>query len=151
MTIYNIQGARRKLGALMHFLNRRHVFRYLFGGSCVFAFTIALFYLLADIFQLWYLWATTVTFAISLVVSFSVQKYWTFRDRSSDVLPMQIGAFGTLAIFNFAMNDSFMYLAVDGLGIQHLHAQILTSICIASWSFLAYRYLFVVSVNNRVT
>lgn len=120
----------------------KQIMRYLIGGVSVFLFSIGLLYIFVDILGVWYLWATTMAFILSLGMSFTVQKYWTFRDHSTDGLTGQMGAYAFLQVFNLAANGSLMFIAVGKIGIPHLVAQVGTTATIAIWSFLAYRYLF---------
>ena len=120
----------------------KQLLRYLIGGSFVFAVIIGLLYLFVDVLGMWYLWGTTFMFVISLGISFSVQKYWTFRDHSTDRLKGQMGIYTILQITNLAANDGLMYVAVDGFGLPHLLAQFFTAGIIAAWSFWAFRHLF---------
>ncbi len=120
----------------------KQLIRYLIGGTSVFLISIALLYLFVDVLGIWYLWATTAMFIICLGISFTVQKYWTFRDHSRDSLKGQMGVYTALQLLNLAANGAFMYLAVDVVGLPHLVAQVCTTSLIAAWSFLAYRHLF---------
>ena len=121
---------------------RQHIFRYLIGGTFVFLVSIGLLYLFVDVLHVWYLWGTTATFVLSVGISFTVQKYWTFRDHSTDALKGQMGIYVILQTLNLAANDALMYIAVDKININHLVAQVCTTAIIAAWSFFAYRYLF---------
>ncbi|MEK9208603.1 MAG: GtrA family protein [Patescibacteria group bacterium] len=122
---------------------REHLIRYLLGGLFVFMVSIGLLYLFVDVLGVWYLWGTTAAFVLSMGISFSVQKYWTFRSHSTSGLPVQMGAYAVLQVVNLGANDLLMYIAVGKIGIPHLIAQVGTMGTIAVWSFLAYRYLFV--------
>lgn len=116
--------------------------RFLIGGFFVFLIGIGLLYVLVDILNIWYLWATSITFLISLGVSFVVQKYWTFRDRNSRGFTVQLGVYASIQLFNFGLNGSLMYVGVDKLHIPYLLSQFLTAALISVWSFFAYRYVF---------
>lgn len=112
------------------------------GGAFVFCISIGLLYVFVDILHIWYLWATTLSFIISLGISFTVQKYWTFRDTTTDRLKGQMGTYAFLQTMNLAANDGLMYAFVDKVEIPYLVAQALTAIIVAGWSFFAFRYLF---------
>ena len=121
---------------------RAHLTRYLIGGTSVFSVSLGLLYLFVDVIGMWYLLATTATFCIALGLSFTVQKYWTFRDHSTDGLKGQMGIYVFLQIFNLGANDAIMYISVDRVGVPYLVAQICTTAIVAAWSFFAYRKLF---------
>ncbi len=120
----------------------KQIIRFLIGGAFVFCVSISLLYFFVDILGLWYLWGTTLSFLLSLGVSFTVQKYWTFRDTSTNRLKGQMGVYATLQVINLAANDGLMYVGVDIFHISYLGAQVITAGLVAIWSFFAFRYLF---------
>lgn len=121
----------------------KQLIRYLIGGTSVFLVSIGLLYIFVDVLGMWYLWATTAMFIISLGLSFLVQKYWTFRDHSTAGIKGQMGAYTILQVINLVANDGIMYVAVGRVDLPHLPAQVLTTAVVSAWSFWAYRYLFI--------
>ncbi|MBP6885648.1 MAG: GtrA family protein [Candidatus Pacebacteria bacterium] len=118
------------------------IIRFLIGGAFVFCVSIGLLYFFVDILGIWYLWGTTLSFLISLGISFAVQKYWTFRDASTERLKGQMGVYATLQVINLAANDGLMYIGVEFAHMPYLLVQVFTAGSIAIWSYFAFRYLF---------
>ena len=98
-------------------------------------------YVLHEILHVWYLLASSVSFLVTVVTSFVLQKFWAFRSKSLTDLPKQFLLFVIFAGINFFVNISCMYFLVDIAKVQYLLAQFITTAIIASWDFLLYFYL----------
>lgn len=82
-----------------------------------------------------------VGFLIALAVTFLLQKYWTFKDASSERVKRQFVLYTIFALGNLAGNSGLMYVLVDVFGFWYLGANVFTVGCVAVLSFLANRYL----------
>ena len=116
------------------------VVRYLISGTTAAAVDLVALYLLVDILDLWYLGAATIAFVLTLIVSFSMQKWWTFGGSSADPLSTQMAGYLALSIANVFVNAFLMYVAVSVLQVQYLVAQFFVIGVIAFYGFFAYRY-----------
>ena len=111
------------------------------GASATFTH-ISLLYLFTDICRIYYLVATSMAFVCAFFVSFSLQKYWTFRDKDNTKVKKQLGLFLFIAITNLCLNALGMKTMVDFVGVNHLISQAIVSLGIAAWSFFAYSFIF---------
>ena len=115
--------------------------RYLVSGSTAAVVDLGLLYYLTHHGNLWYLYSAIIAFAASFVVSFIMQKFWTFRDKRSTV--QTIGAQGSLyfliALVNLGLNTAFMYVFVDLFELWYMFAQVLAAGLVAISSFFIYR------------
>jgi|GEM_PF-232312 len=62
-------------------------------------------------FERIYLWGAVLGFIIALAVAFSLQKYWTFRDRSSTTPTRQFVIYGLVATLNLFLITGGLELA----------------------------------------
>ncbi|MBM3272757.1 GtrA family protein [Candidatus Kaiserbacteria bacterium] len=85
--------------------------------------------------------ASVIAFALSLILNFSLQKFWSFEERDLSRILVQALQFATNGGINLAMNTVQMYLFVHVLSINYLLAQILSLPLIAIESYLAYRFV----------
>lgn len=125
-------------------MNKARIFfliRYLFAGGLAFATNLSLLFIFAHYLHLWYLTASTFAFIISVVVSFTVQKFITFRDKTTDRVHHQAAMYFGIALFNVTMNGLLMYSFVDLLHIPYMVAQVFSAGIIAVWSLAVYRYV----------
>ena len=112
--------------------------RYLFSGG-VSAFTdILLLYIFTDLLHIWYLTASILAFLFAFIVSFSLQKFFTFQDHSREGMHGQAAIYFLVSGANLLINTALIYLFVQYGGFHYIVAQIVTSIMIAIESFIIY-------------
>ena len=107
------------------------VCRFLIAGGFVFVLNLGLLYTFTDIFGIHYLASNLMAFLIAFTVSFLLQKLWTFKDRTSDRLHIQIPLFLGMQLVNISLNTFLMFVFVEYLHIWYLLSQAIISIAIA--------------------
>jgi putative flippase GtrA len=91
-----------------------------------------------------YLWGLVVGFCVTLLISFSLQKYWTFADKVHSRLPRQFMFYTVTALGSLGLNSILLYASkqiVEGWGFDffdkwYLLAQIIIIFMVAVCSFL---------------
>jgi len=122
------------------YLRYRQIISYIFSGGVAATVDVGVLYLLTEFAGLWYLASTIVGFMCGLAVSFTLQKFITFRDHRMDVLATQaLKSFVYLSAINFIANVALMYLFVDVFHVWYLLARILIGIMAAIASYLVYK------------
>ncbi|HEY4493185.1 MAG TPA: GtrA family protein [Candidatus Paceibacterota bacterium] len=124
-------------------LIRRHslIIRYVFAGGTGALVNLAVLYIATDIFGVWYLASTVLSFTIAFLVSFLLQKFWAFRDKRQEGMHGQVFFYLFTGIFNMIVNTLLMYTLVDKLHIHYMISQVIVGGTIALWSFFIYRYV----------
>lgn len=115
--------------------------RYLFAGGLAAATNLILLFVFTDYFHWWYLAASTTAFVISGFVSFTIQKFVTFRDRTTDKIHHQAVMYIAFALFNVIANGGLMFSFVEWAHIHYLLAQVFSGGIIAAWSLAVYRHV----------
>ncbi|MCC7500668.1 ChbG/HpnK family deacetylase [Candidatus Nomurabacteria bacterium] len=119
----------------------RMVLRYLVSGTIVAAVDFSLLYLFAEIFGWWYIAAATAALMVAFFVSFTLQKFWTFSDRSTHGVGTQLKLFLIMNVFNLAANAYLLHLLVEEYGMWYMAAEFAILLAIAAWSFLIMRFV----------
>jgi len=125
----------------LHILYKNYsgkVTRFFVAGGSAAGTNLAIFYLLTSVMGFYYVWSSIIAFIISFFVSFTLQKFWTFRDESLSGLNTQLAKYISVALFNLAVNTAMLYLLVEYAHFHHLSAQLFTILTIAIWSFFIY-------------
>jgi putative flippase GtrA len=104
---------------------------------------IVILILCTDFFHLWYLLSSMIAFGISTMISFILQKRITFKDFANEGVYNKFFIFTLIALFNLAINTTFVYLFTDIMDIYYVISQVFSSLIIAGWSFFIYRRIFV--------
>ncbi len=98
-------------------------------------------YLFAHVFGWWYLLASSLSFAVTFVSAFTLQKFWTFRNKELQQIPRQLSWSIALATFNFFFNAGLMYVFVEVFDLHYLLAQCLTYAVIGTFDFFMYKFI----------
>lgn len=113
--------------------------RYLISGGTAAFTNIVLLFLFTDIFGIWYIASAVLAFILAFIVSFTLQKFWTFQDGSKDQIHKQAVIYLTVAVVNLLVNTGLLYLQVEYLGVYYILAQLIASAVIAVESFFVYQ------------
>lgn len=90
-----------------------------------------------------YIAVVTVAFGLSVIVSFLLQKFFTFANRSVTDTHKQFALFVVIALVNLAANDGLVYVQYTLLHLKQLVVvEAVASFIIAFYSYFLYRYLF---------
>ncbi len=115
--------------------------RFIVSGSISALVVLVLLYTLTEWAGLWYLLSATIAFCISIVVSFMLQKFWTFSNPTLSVAPTQFGIFILLNIFNTLVNALGLYILVDYVHLWYLGAEVIVAGGIAFWTFFVMKFV----------
>ncbi len=122
-----------------HLRKRARLLRYLVAGSFAAIVDFGFLYLFTEKVGLHYLTSAILAFIIAFVVSFLLQKFWTFQDDSVEKMHAQVAIYLGVALFNLALNTALMYFFVDILGLWYMAGQFFASGLIAFESFFISR------------
>lgn len=119
------------------------VIRFLISGGSAAATNLTVLYIATEFFHIWYVASSVIGFLISLVVSFTLQKFWTFADRSVHLLRTQMIKYFTVTVTNLCINTLLLYSLVEYAQLHYLIAQIIAMGIIAIESYIIYqRFIF---------
>lgn len=115
--------------------------RFVISGGTVALTELSLLYVFTDVFHIWYLFSLIIAFSCSFVLSFLLQKFWTFKNKATDKVHFQAVVYLLVALMNLVLNACLLYILVQFVGVWYLLAQAVISAVIAIWSFLIYKFL----------
>jgi len=125
---------------LIFFINHK-IIRYIFSGGMATITNILILFLLTDIIGINYIISGIVSFSISVVVSFTLQKFLTFQDNSTDNLHKKFIIFIIIAVINLIANTSLLYVFTEYFGLYYILSQIFAGAIVAFWSFFLYKII----------
>ncbi|MEK7086979.1 MAG: GtrA family protein [Patescibacteria group bacterium] len=124
---------------LAGWIERQKILRYLFSGGTAFGVDFFFLYIFTEWIGLHYLISVVIAFLVAVVVSFILQKFWTFKNNSKTDLRRQATIYITVAIINTGLNTLLVYLFVEYIGLHYLFGQFFSSGLIAFESFFVYQ------------
>ncbi len=120
---------------------RLKIIRYLISGATAAAVNIGTLYVLTEFFHMWYLSASVFSVCVAIVVSFTLQKFWTFRNSQTQNIHHQAIRYAVIVLCNLALNTGLVFCFVEYAGWPPVGAQFRASLLIAFESFFAYKFL----------
>lgn len=113
------------------------VARFIVSGTAAAATHLGTLYLLVSHSGWSVVPAATAGWCAGFVVSFTLQKFWTFRQR--DAVHAQALRYLLLQGGNVVLNAVLIYILADVVGFWYLGAQFVVLVTIAVWTFFASR------------
>ena len=123
------------------FRNLGQFFRYLIAGVTGVLVNLSFYAFLLYQAHIWYIYAAFIAFCCGAVVSFTLQKFWTFKRQSLDKIHYEILIYVSLAIFNAFANGFILFILVQKISLGKLVANILSNGIVAIWSFFVYKHI----------
>lgn len=125
--------------ALFSLLQSWSFWKSVLSGGITAGVDLSLLFILREIFVWPPLLAVNTSFAVAVVVNFSLQKFWTFSSRNLDLAHKQFVKFLVVAGVNIAMNSIIMFLFISVFDFWYLGAQVVTMGMLATMNFILYR------------
>lgn len=114
--------------------------RFLIAGGTAAASNLILFFVLVQFGNIYYLYASITSFVFSMVVSFTLQKFWTFRDSVVHDVPQQFARYAFVLSLSLMLNVVLLYSLVETLAIWTFFAQAIAVVVIAMFNYFGYQY-----------
>lgn len=115
-----------------------HVMRYLISGSTAAAVYFAALYGFVEVGKMYYLLASALALTIAIVVSFSLHKFFTFREHSLARAHIQFGLYLLVIALDYVVNLALLWLLVELLHVPYLLAAFIATTVVATINFFAY-------------
>ncbi len=129
--------------------SHRKIIKFIFAGGTATAVNFVLLYVFVDIVHLWYLAGSGLSFVFAFFVSFSLQKFFTFKDKKVDQVYKQLFQYLIVTLSGLAFNLLCMWVLVDHFGLWYMLAQFFTSAVVAVFNYFAYKeVIFKLRIKN---
>ena len=119
------------------------VMRYVISGGSAAVLNIGTLFVLTHFFGVWYLASSVVAFLVGFVVSFVLQRTWTFDHRTTEGLARHTLLYFIVTVSNTLLNTMVVFGLVEYMRVWYVAAQIIAGAFIALTSFFIYRKIFV--------
>ena len=120
---------------------RKAIIKFFLAGSISGGLHLILLYVFHDFWRWSVVLSSSLAFICAFLVSFVLQKLWTFRDYRQDKLIGQLLLYFLNAVFGLTVNGLLMHLLVNRYGLWYILAQIIVNLIIAVQSFLIYKFI----------
>lgn len=118
----------------------RQIMKFFIAGCTATSVDIFVYFALTYWVGLWYIASSISSFIIAFWISFGLQKFWTFREKSTEKIMKQTYLYFFVAIANLGISTLLIYIFVDYIHIHKFISKVIANIIIATESFFIYRY-----------
>lgn len=130
-----------RVGARAHKL-----IRYLISGGTAALVNWSTLFLLVHLGNMYYVYASILSFITSIGVSFTMQKFWTFRDNLVHDIHVQFTRYLIVILLSLLLNTALIYFLVEKVHVWYMFAQVIATILVAITNFFCYKH-FVFSIR----
>lgn len=123
-------------------LQRKKYLKFLISGSLAAMTNLGTLFVLHGLIHLPIVPAASLSFVVAYLVSFSLQKFWTFADTGRERMAGQMIIYFMVGVFGLVLNAVGMYMLVELFLVWYLLAQIFMSAGLAVMNYFLYRWIF---------
>lgn len=117
-----------------NFKKNKQFIKYCVGGGLAFLVDLSLLYVLTEYFGFWYLWSATLSFVVTAIVNYTIQKVWTFKNNDQ-AIAKQFFAFLSIQIIGLGLNNLTLYCLVEFIGLWYIFAKIFAAGLVLLWNY----------------
>ncbi|HVV25592.1 MAG TPA: GtrA family protein [Candidatus Saccharimonadales bacterium] len=129
------------------YLYRHHFVRYLLVGGTTFVIDFGILVILHGHLKLNLGTSASVSYWVSIIYNFALNRYWTFDSREKDSLARHISTYMILLILNYLFTVTFV--SVVGAHINYIIAKALAVGIQMIWTYPIYKkYIFVAQAKT---
>ena len=121
--------------------------KFVLGGASAAVVDLFFLYFFTHL-GIWYVGSAVLAFLVAFGVSFTMQKFWTFKDQSLVYVHRQLASYLAVTICNLVLNTILVYCFVEYFGAHYIFAQIIAGALIAVESYLVYSKVIFKNVNR---
>ena len=118
------------------------VVRFVTTGSLATLVYLAFSYFLKSILGVHYLLTVVIAYVVGVAFNFTVQKIWSFQEKTIHRLHLQIAQFIQWALTSLVCNLVLVSFMVETMRIWYLYAQAIATLIVAVASYFVYRFIF---------
>ena len=109
-------------------------------GGGAFLIDYSLLFILTDIFHIYYLTSSVISFIVSFIFNYILSITWVFEAKKQDV--KQVVLFLILSLIGLGLNQIIMYLSVDIFKIYYMVSKLFATFIVMVYNFIT-RKIFV--------
>jgi glycosyltransferase involved in cell wall biosynthesis/putative flippase GtrA len=97
-------------------------------------------FIFTDIIGIWYLYSSILAFLLSLIISFTLQKFIVFRNSETNKMHHQFLKFFVAAVLGITSNTVLVFICVEVFGVWYILSQIIAGFFVMIQNFILYRF-----------
>ncbi|MFA5023644.1 MAG: GtrA family protein [Patescibacteria group bacterium] len=130
--------------------NRKSIVKFFIAGCFAGATDIVFLFLFHGLLKWELVLSTSLAFVLSFLVSFTLQKFWTFRNYDEKETVNQLFLYILNAFIGLNINGFLMHLLVVKFNIWYILSQIMVNLFLGFCNFLIYKFIIFRNTKNAV-
>lgn len=122
------------------FFRKLTLVKYVIVGLIATGTNLGVLFLFTDILGVWYIYSSVISFIVAVIISFTLQKFWTFNDTGVEKVKQQFVLFVLTALIGLCLNSVLMYIFVEYIGLWYILTQLIVAVFIAIFNFFMYKF-----------
>ncbi|MFA5184393.1 MAG: GtrA family protein [Patescibacteria group bacterium] len=119
----------------------KSVIKFIVAGCFSGGTDLLLLFFFHGLFGLDIVWSTSLAFILAFLVSFTLQKFWTFRNYSQSKAFHQLFLYILNAALGLYLNGLLMHILVNKYAIWYILSQIIVNLSLAILNFVVYKFI----------
>jgi len=124
---------------LMDFL--KQFLKYSVVGAIAFIFDFGILFLLTHFFAVPYLISATISFIVGVVLNYILSLKFVFKEHTYANRTLEFTVFAIIGVVGLGLNDLFLWLITEKIGLYYLLSKILTTVIVFFWNFSARKFI----------
>jgi putative flippase GtrA len=120
---------------------RKSIIKFIFAGCFSGGADLVFLFILYGLLKFGLVWSTSIAFLLAFFISFTLQKFWTFRNYCQDKIVHQLSLYMLNAFIGLNLNGFFMHMLVAKYRIWYILAQVIVNLALAAWNFCVYKFI----------
>ncbi len=116
------------------------IISFLCVGVCVVLFNVALLSFLTEQLHIWYLFASIISYSLSVLLNFTLQKFFVFQSDGEGNTHKQLIWYVLVSIVYLSINTVSMYVFVQWMHIHYTIAQVLITLGLSVVNFFVNKH-----------
>lgn len=110
-------------------------------GGLAFLIDYSILYILTEVFGIYYLYSSVISFSVSVIFNYILSIKWVF-DVSKKQTIKEFSTFIILSIIGLIINQLIMYIMVEKASIWYMFSKIVSTIIVMVYNFIT-RKIFI--------
>jgi len=120
---------------------QKSIVKFFLAGCFVGLNDLIFLFIFHGLFKIGIVVATSLAFILSFAVSFTLQKFWTFRNYNQNKAFHQIILYFLNAFVGLSFNGALMHYFVNKIYIFYIFSQIIVNLMIGTYNFFVYKFI----------
>ena len=120
-------------------LRNNSFLKYIMVGGTSYIAELTLLYFFTEILNIWYLYSNTVSNFIALLISYTINTFWTFKTKR--VFVKKILLLLIIHICNVMICTAMLYFLTSVCGLYYFFSKLVTTLLSCIWNYFISKYI----------